>query len=180
METWKPVIGYEGIYEISNTGLVKSLSRNKHCGHEMSKPQITKERILTIRTDRLGYTRVKLSKNGVSKLLYLHRLIAKAFIENPKSSKEVNHIDGDKSNNEISNLEWCTRSENLKHAFKNGLKRAKKGEENNKAKLNVTEVKEIRKLYNTGKYTQVNIAKTFNVTSATISGIVNFNTWKEV
>lgn len=177
---WKPVSGYEGIYEINQHGQVKSIARKRYCGHKDSKPQMMKERMLTRSTDRLGYVRVKLSKNGKSQLKYIHRLLAEAFIENPKNKKEINHIDGDKQNNDLENLEWTTRSKNMKHAFKIGLHKARKGEENNKTKLTTKEVSEIRELYESGKYTQTKLGKMFDVTTANINEIVNNRTWKGV
>ena len=177
---WRRVKGYEGIYEISFSGEVKSIARERHCGHKGSRPQMMKERILTQSVDRLGYTRVKLSKNGRSDLKYLHRLIAEAFIENDQNYKEVNHIDGDKSNNSVSNLEWTTRSANMKHAFSLGLKNPVTGERNNKSKLTEREVREIRKLFNHDKYTQAKLSEIYNVSIANINYIVNNKTWKEI
>lgn len=177
---WRPVKNYEGIYEINNLGVVKSLSRKKYCGHKNSKPQLTKEKYLKNKIDRLGYVRVKLSKDGKSSLKYVHRILALSFIDNPKNKKEINHIDGNKQNNNLNNLEWTTRSKNMKHAFELGLHKAKKGEENNKAKLTKNEVKEIRRLYKKGEYTQTRLGEMFDVSSANINEIVNNKTWKEV
>lgn len=179
-EIWKPVKNYEGIYEISNLGRVKSLPREKYCGHVNSAPQLTKERILKVKKDRLGYSRVKLSKNGISNLKYIHRIIAEAFIDNPKNKGEVNHIDGNKDNNKTSNLEWCSRSENVKHAFELKLHKTLKGELNNKSKLNKKDVNSIRRIYKESNITQTELAKKYNVTSANIHSIVNFKTWKDV
>lgn len=178
LETWKPVIGYEGIYEVSNLGRVKSLARVKSCGHPGSK-QLTKERLMTIREDRNGYKRVKLSKDGKSKLITLHRIVAMSFVDNPLNKNEVNHIDGNKNNNIPSNLEWVTRSENVQHAFNKKLKLAIKGEVNNNAKLTESDVKEIRELRKEG-LTLRSIADKYKITAANVSEIVNYKTWKEV
>ena len=97
---WKQVVGYEGLYEVSDTGEVKSLHRNI-----ILKPQ----------ANRYGYLMVTLSKNGVTKGVTIHGLVAKAFIDNPQGFPEVNHKDEDKTNNCVSNLEWCTHRENLRH-----------------------------------------------------------------
>lgn len=99
---WKPVVGYEGLYEVSNTGLIKSLNmyRNKE-PHLMS---------LTRRTD--GYLKVGLSRNNTTKQFAVHRLVAEAFIPNPDNLEMVNHKDEDITNNNVNNLEWCTRSYN--------------------------------------------------------------------
>jgi hypothetical protein len=104
-DTWKDVIGYEGLYTISNTGEIKSLRRNR----------IIKSWVYS------KYYIISLSNNNVRRTLYLHRLIANHFIPNPENKTQVNHIDGNKLNNSISNLEWVTCSENIKHAYDIGL-----------------------------------------------------------
>lgn len=176
---WRPVEGYEGIYEVSSAGEVKSLPRLKYCGHKGSPPQKVLGRTLKISEDRLGYSRVKLSKDGTSNLKYLHRIIASAFIEPIAGKTEVNHIDGDKSNNALKNLEWVNRSENMKHNFSIGISQARRGDDNNKAKLSWDSVKKIRKLYSDG-VSQKDLSEKFEVTIANISCIVNHKTWKEI
>lgn len=178
-EIWKDINGYNGMYQVSNLGRVKSLDRKRYCGHKNSEPQLIKGRILKQRYDRAGYIRVKLSKNSTSKLVTLHRLLAVNFIDNPYNKPNVNHIDGDKSNNSLDNLEWCTQKENVQHSFKTGLSKARKGEKNNLSKLKENDIKEIRKLHRQ-KMTQTEISKMFNVSIANISEIVNYKTWKEV
>lgn len=96
---WKPVTGYEGLYEISDTGQVRSLFRYK----KVLKPNVT----------RTGYHTVELFKNGVSKRLLIHRLVAQAFIPNPNGLPQVNHKDEIRSNNCVDNLEWCTAKYNM-------------------------------------------------------------------
>lgn len=178
-EIWKDLKGYEGLYKISSLGKIKSLDRKRYCGHKGSKPQLRKGRILKQHYDYLGYKRVRLSKNSTTKTLTLHRLLAINFIENPYNKPNINHIDGNKSNNSLDNLEWCTQKENSQHAFKTGLSKARKGENSNLSKLNENDIKEIRKLHRQ-KMTQTDIAKIFNVSIANISEIVNYKTWKEV
>jgi hypothetical protein len=78
--------------------------------------------VLKQKIDRYGYYKVGLSNNGKIKTIRVHRLLALTYLPNPENKCDVNHIDGNKSNNDLSNLEWATRSENIKHAFKNGLK----------------------------------------------------------
>lgn len=107
---WRPVKGYEGLYEISNTGEVKSIYYNK-------KPKILKKSMTTT-----GYYKVGLWKNKRKKSLRVHKLVAKAFIPNPENKPNINHIDGNPLNNHRGNLEWCTQQENVIHAIKIGLK----------------------------------------------------------
>lgn len=99
-EYWKPVVGYEALYEVSNWGRVKSL-------------KFGKERILKQGKDKkTGYLHVVLCKNNIKKTFLVHRLVAEAFIPNPNNYKEVNHKDEDKTNNSVDNLEWCDRKYN--------------------------------------------------------------------
>jgi hypothetical protein len=116
MEIWNDVEGYENLYQISNYGKVKSLSHINNLG-KLRPECILKDRF----TDR-GYNTAVLYNNGKPKTYKVHRLVAKAFIENISNKPHVNHIDGDKKNNFVDNLEWVTISENQKHAFRTGLK----------------------------------------------------------
>lgn len=121
-EIWKDIEGYEGLYQISNFGRVKSLSRLNHCGHKGSKPLRINEYIRKPQITPKGYLNIKLSKDGVSYNKSVHRLILMTFkpIED-MDTLDVNHKDGVKHNNKLINLEWMTRSENVKHSFENGL-----------------------------------------------------------
>lgn len=99
-EQWKPVEGFDGLYEISSLGRVKSLKYGK-------------ERILKPAKNRGGYLQVVLCRNGKEKRLYVHRLVAEAFIPNPKGLHEVNHLNEDKTLNVVSNIEWTSRWNNM-------------------------------------------------------------------
>lgn len=112
IEIWKDIDGYEGEYQVSNLGRVKS---NKSNGH-----------ILTPFDNGYGYLTVKLSKHCKVKKHKVHRLVAIAFLDNPNHQTDVNHKDGNKHNNNKSNLEWCSRSHNLRHAYGTGLRKTKK------------------------------------------------------
>ena len=114
-EIWKDVLGFEGRYMVSNLGNVKSIVTNH------GKPQ-DKEIVKRIRSDTCNYYYVQLSRNGKSTHKAVHRLVAECFIDNPENKPIVNHIDGNKHNNAADNLEWCTYSENLEHAFSIGLR----------------------------------------------------------
>jgi hypothetical protein len=119
MEIWKPIEGYEDSYEISNLGRVRSVDRFTPTWNG----QVFKKGVIkTPKEDKDGYYKVWLSKESKKRPFFVHRLVAKAFIPNPHDFPIVNHIDGDKKNNVPSNLEWCTRSHNDKHAFQHGLR----------------------------------------------------------
>lgn len=120
IEIWKDVVGYENIYEVSNLGRVKMLKRIVNAGN--GSVLNLKESIKSLHLVGRGYKAVNLCKDGNKKPNYIHRLVAQAFIPNPHNKKTVNHIDGDKLNNKVDNLEWMTYSENNKHAYDNKLK----------------------------------------------------------
>lgn len=108
MEIWKDITGYEGLYQVSNYGRVK---RNFDL------------KVLKIYDNGIGYKFVSLNLNGKHKTHYLHRLVAKHFIENLNNYLEVNHLDFDKSNNKFDNLEWCSRESNMLHYYNKSGKR---------------------------------------------------------
>lgn len=119
-EQWKQVKGYEKQYLVSNFGKVKSLQRLVN--HPKKGKQIVRERTLKQSKSRKGYMRVCLSKEGNHKMFSVHRLVADAFINNKYNKPCINHIDGNKNNNIVDNLEWCTNEENQSHAWNNGMK----------------------------------------------------------
>ena len=120
-EKWKVIENYPN-YQISNYGRVKSLKYYSN----VHKKYYDRELMLKEKTNKSGYKYVSLGcgKRGKKKAFSIHRLVAQAFISNPNSYKEVNHIDGNKNNNCVENLEWCTRKENILHAYKLGLKKS--------------------------------------------------------
>ena len=113
-EIWKDVLGFEGRYMVSNLGNVKSIVTNH------GKPQ-DKEIVKRIRSDTCNYYYVQFSCKGKATHRAVHRLVAECFVDNPENKPIVNHLDGNKHNNAADNLEWCTQSENLKHAVSIGL-----------------------------------------------------------
>ena len=119
MEIWKPIVGYEGFYEISNKGRVRSLDRVIYFRNNKGKRKYL-GKILKPKY-RNGYQFINLNKNKKCQTFSIHRLVALHFIPNPNNYKLVNHKDGIKSNNNIENLEWCDYSYNLKHARENNL-----------------------------------------------------------
>jgi NUMOD4 motif/HNH endonuclease len=117
-EIWRDINGYEGLYQVSNLGNVRSLDRTiKHYTGSVS---VLNGRLKSKSNSR-GYLIVGLCKNGRLKSLKVHRLVAEAFIPNPENKPEVNHLSGNKSDNNIDNLTWATPSENIYHAHKTGL-----------------------------------------------------------
>jgi hypothetical protein len=119
IELWRNAVGYEGFYQVSNLGRVRSMDRwiERSTGRYFKKGQL-----MTPQLTRNGYYVVRIwNENGKRTTEGIHRLVAKAFISNPDDKPEVNHKDLDKSNNVVDNLEWSTRSENMKHATKSGV-----------------------------------------------------------
>ena len=115
-EIWKDIEGYEGRYKISNKGRVLSLSRYKQ---NHTKKQYVEEKIISnYINNKNGYVYVYLCKDGKYKNCRIHRLVAETFIPNPNGFPQVNHIDGDKTNNNVENLEWCTASYNIVDYYK--------------------------------------------------------------
>ena len=112
MEIWKEIEGYEGVYQVSNHGNVRSLNYRKTKKVKNLKPQ----------KDKKEYFTVGLCREGRMKWGKIHRLVASAFLPNPDKKPQVNHINGNKSDNRVENLEWATESENQLHAYKTGLK----------------------------------------------------------
>ena len=163
-ERWLPVVGYEGWYDVSDFGRVKRV--RAACGTQAGrilKPSITQ-----------GYEHVDLHKKGKDKTMRVHKLVAVAFIGTCPDGVEVNHIDGDKTNNCLNNLEYVTPSENRRHAFRIGLQ-SFRGENNNSSKLTEENVHEIRKVY--GKEPLESIATRFGVSQQTIGDIINGRSW---
>lgn len=168
-EEWRDVVGYEGLYQVSNYGRVKSFY---YC----------REMIRKIRRDEKGYATIDLVKNRRQKSLSVHIIVAKAFIENPKNKREVNHRIADKENNCVFNLEWATRLENMQHASKSGLLKPKSGKINSKAKFTSNQVRYIRSNYipRHFKFGAKALARKFGVAKSTVLRIIHFEVYKNV
>lgn len=110
-EIWRDVVGYEGLYQVSNLGRVKSLER--YVKNSKNGFSLKRERLLTLTKDNKGYFRAKLSKDGTSKPYRVHRLVAVAFIPNKSNLLEVDHIDANRTNNSVSNLRWVNHRQNI-------------------------------------------------------------------
>ena len=113
-EHWHPIQGWNGLYEVSNLGRIKSLQRQIAAG---PRKYVSRERIMKQRSDKDGYQLVDLHNQGNVVTFKVHRLVAEAFIENPQEKPQVNHKDGNRANNLLQNLEWVTDSENKYHRY---------------------------------------------------------------
>jgi len=166
---WKDISEFEGEYQINQFGEVKSLQRINYMKNGV--PRHVKEKYIAWKTKKNGYKFLQLWRNGKSKNFYIHRLVAKHFIENPSELDEVNHIDGNKSNNHFSNLEWVTHSENMYHAYEKELRG--RCEHHQQAKLTNEQVAYILKNYKPfdNQYGAKPLSEKFNVARSTISRI---------
>ena len=175
-EIWKNIKGYEKIYMISNFGRVKSLFRTAY--HPKSGNIILKGNILSINTAG-PYKSVELSKNSIPSQNLIHRLVAIHFIPNPKNKSQVNHINGIKKDNDISNLEWVTPSENSIHALETKLKR--KGQDSPVSKLSNDKVKSIKRLLRIKpKINKVKLAEKLGISNSVIHQIIRGDSWKHI
>ncbi|MBQ3727123.1 MAG: NUMOD4 motif-containing HNH endonuclease [Selenomonadaceae bacterium] len=162
-EQWRDVVGYEGLYKVSNYGRVKSFQKNK--------PTIL------VGYRKREYYKARLSDN---KLVSVHKLVAQSFIPNPEDKPTVNHIDGNKLNNCVSNLEWATYSENNRHAYDTGLQ--KRGCERSTSKLTANQVRYIREncIPRDFKFGMHALARRFGVSYSTINSVYHGRSYKNV
>lgn len=158
-ETWKPITidGEDTVYIISNTGKVMNVATSK---------------LLKWRPAGAHYWHVDLYHGDKIYPSYIHRLVAEAFIPNPNNYKEVNHIDGDKNNNNVENLEWTDRSGNMSHAMRNGLHPV--------AVATPEQVEEVCRLLSTGKYTKKKIGEIVGLNKHTVAAIAQDKAWRSI
>jgi len=176
-EIWKDVIGYEGIYEVSSRGRIMRVAggMGTTAGH-----------IMKATRQRSGYLYVGLRRDGKRQdVMRVHRLVAEVFLDPaPSPQHQVNHKNGNKSDNRVENLEWVTASENIRHAFdilgREATIAPSKGEANGRAKVTRRDVKRIRKLYKNGDRTQRELAVMFGIGTSTVSNIIRRETWHHI
>lgn len=166
MEIWKPVVGFDS-YEVSNRGHVRSFKRKT--------PQILK-----LKRDGRGYTRVGLYAGDKQKWCLVHRLVAQTFIPNLFNKPQINHIDGDKTNNCVENLEWCTAGENRCHAYATGLQAKIQGENRHDSKLTNEQITWIRSVYKPRdhEFGARALASKFSVSESAINSVVRGRSYK--
>ena len=173
-EIWRDVAGYEGYYQVSTVGRVRSL--NRIIKRANNSPVLRKGVMLTPQKDKDGYLIVGLKMGGKEYKAKVHRLVAEAFIPNTKNKPIVNHLDGDKGNNAVNNLEWCTVKENSHHARDTGLLHPARGESSGKHKLSEADVLRIRELIAEGVSLN-SIAGLYNVSFTSIRYIAIGKNW---
>jgi len=174
-EIWKIIDN--STYAVSNFGRVKRISFNRL--HNINKTYYkSKEYLLLHSTNKSkGYCRIGLILNGKQKAYSVHRLVASAFIDNPNNYSQVNHIDGNKENNHVNNLEWCNQSQNMQHRIKILKQESKlKGNNNPKSKLTEDQVKQLPKLLQI--MTKAAISRLWKVNANTLSEITSGRSWK--
>ncbi len=170
-EIWKPVMGYEGMYEISNYGRVKSLGRaivDKY-GYIQ---RISTDKLLKLTQEKSGYLSVVFNNKGFSKKKLVHRVVAIHFLNNPQEKPQVNHKDGIKNNCHFLNLEWATISENTQHAYNSGLIKKRFNEDCNLTTISNNKIDEIKNLLLLG-FRNCEISKMTGICKPTISSIKN-------
>ena len=169
-EIWKDIQGYERLYQVSNLGRVKALPRTD------SNNRHRKERIMKQFRDKDGYYILGLTKNHKHKTVRVHRLVANAFVQNPLNLPQVNHINEIKTDNRAENLEWCTDAYNLTYGSR---EHQFAGENNNKAKLTIEDVENIRAIYVKGdrNYGQSALGKKYGLSHTQIANIVKNKSW---
>lgn len=184
MEIWKSIEGHDN-YQVSSYGRVKRVDmirkkiyKGKYNGKVVS--QFYPEIMINTSLNNHGYKRMCFNCDGKQKTIEIHRLVAFAFVDGYREGYTVNHKDGNRLNNDASNLEWCTIKENLQHAHRTGLIKVNKGEQCHQAKLKSTDVIEIIRLNKEYKLSQAKLSVKYNVSKGTIQNIIDGKTWKSI
>ena len=166
--TWSPIIINSEVskYIIYTDGRIKNIESNKY--------------LSISKIDRSGYIQVFLSHKGKKYIFNLHRLLAIAFIPNQNNKPQVNHINGKKTDNELTNLEWVTNSENQIHAYKYNLHEVLKGENNPSNKYSENKIRQVCELIESNKYSITKISKMTNVNRYTINDILRKKSWVDI
>ena len=172
-EVFKPIKGYEGLYEISNHGNVKSLAKTWSVG-------VKGDTILKPGGWEENYVHVVLSMDKVKRHLLVHRLVALHFCDNPNNYPVVNHKNSNRRDNYYGNLEWATQKQNVQHGYEHGYMEGRKGLRHHNCKLSEYQISEIKKMYNEKYGSQKEIAKVFNIKQSQVSRIVTGRRWSHI
>lgn len=175
-EEWRDVPGYEGCYQVSNLGRVRSVDRTIQDSIGRSYP--LKGKVLAPAPNRGGYLICAFTTGNKPSTFAVHRLVARVFLGPRPPGKEVHHKDGVKSNNAAANLTYVSRLENIRHAYATGLVRPHRGETHVRARLTWHQVQEIRRLYGTGEYTFKQLASKYGVSLSTVSHAYRGRNWR--
>ena len=152
-------------YIVTNCGSIYSLKTNKK---------------LKNRLDTNGYVQIHLRHNNKDYYVLLHRLVAKTFIPNPENKPQVNHINGNKTKNNIDNLEWCTNDENMRHAIKNGLVNYVRGDDQGNNKYKTKNIHDVCKLLENSCLSRYEISRKTGVSYDTVNDILNYRSWRHI
>jgi hypothetical protein len=173
-EIWKEIPDLGGFYFVSNLGRIKSIERSFPINFKNTDKFRVKPEMILKSHDKRGYRFACITYNMVTNNFPIHRLVASLFIRKPNKNEQVNHIDGDKANNHVSNLEWVSPLENITHAWKNNL--IPHGEQRHDSKLSNNDVLQIRN----SKETSIVLGKRYSVSSSTIRNIKLNKSWKRI
>lgn len=173
-EIWKDIPDYEGIYQVSNLGSIRSLVRidrkGRKRGGKFMQPVKTND----------GYTQVTLYKNSLGKNIFIHRIVGAAFVLNPSNKPFINHKNSNREDNRSFNLEWITTSENNRHAYRNGLRKITRGDSHYASKLTSKQVLEIRSKYIPHEYSLSKISVEYNISYGAVQAIIERKTWTHI
>ena len=178
-ETWIDIRGFEGQYQISSLGRVRSVERSVPNRWGPNGKTIPEKILVLNRAHRQGYIAVHLYTGSRCSRRYVHRLVAEHFVPNPSARPQVNHRDGDKTNNAADNLEWVTARQNCQHAIDASLYEMARGERAGSAKLTEENVIEIRRMVAAGA-THKDAAARFGIGRKAVTKIINRQRWAHV
>jgi len=183
-EVWRDVPDWEGIYEVSSRGRVKRLKRRvTHRNQVTDFVMVYPTKILKANPDSRGYPQVTLnavSEGKSRRVARVHRLVAEAFLPNPKNKPQVNHINSDTMDANVYNLEWCTMSENQIHSWEAGRREAKLGEDSPVCRYSAGVVSDVYKLAKNKIMSQEKIGRYYGMPQITVSNILTKKTWRHV
>lgn len=164
MEKWKDIPGYDGMYQVSDEGRVRSWKRHAGRPGKRNEPVILKQT-----PDSPGYLRVSLWNDGVRKMGVIHRLVPELFIPNPENKEYINHLDGNKFNNNASNLRWSTPSENALHAYDSGLRKG--------GRMSKVKAKKLKKDLISGDLSTSRASELFSITAQHAKRVLKGECW---